>query len=76
MKREFHDFKDRIYFITGDVRNYNRLLEATLTVDTIFHLVALKHDPVCEENPWETMSNLFVKTKICIFKITNTFCVE
>jgi FlaA1/EpsC-like NDP-sugar epimerase len=55
MKREFYDFKDRMYFIIGDVRNYNRLLESSLNVDTIYHLAALKHVPVCEENPWETI---------------------
>ena len=55
MRREFYDFKDRIYFVIGDVRNYNKLLEVTFNVDTIFHLAALKHVPICEENPWETI---------------------
>jgi len=55
MKREFYDYKDRMYFLIGDVRNNDRLLEASLNVDTIFHLAALKHVPVCEENPWETI---------------------
>jgi len=61
MKREFYDFKDCMYFMIGDVRNYYSLLKSSINVDTIYHLATLKHVPECKENPWVTMSNFFVK---------------
>ena len=49
-------FKDkRIKYYIGDVRDKSRLSIASKNVDYIFHLAALKHVPICEENPWETV---------------------
>ena len=53
MKREFQD--SRIKYFVGDVRDKDRLKLASGGVDFMFHLAALKHVPVCEENPWETV---------------------
>ena len=54
MKRRFNNHK--LKFIIGDVRSLNRLNEAMKDVDTVYHLAALKHVPVCEENPWENVN--------------------
>jgi len=54
MKREFNAHP-KIKFIIGDVRDFKRLDLTCMHVDYIFHLAALKHVPVCEENPWEAV---------------------
>jgi len=53
MKRKFKT--NKIKYLIGDVRDKDRLLMCTKKVDYIFHLAALKHVPVCEENPWESV---------------------
>ena len=57
MEREFGD--PRLNFYIGDVRDPERLTEATRGMDIIFHFAALKHVPVGERHIWE-----FVKTNI------------
>jgi FlaA1/EpsC-like NDP-sugar epimerase len=54
MKRKFN-FNKKIKFIIGDVRDKNILNYAMKGVDIVFHLAALKHVPVCEENTWEAV---------------------
>ena len=53
MKRKFNNSK--LKFIIGDIRDYEAVRIATKNVDYIFHLAALKHVPVCEENVQETI---------------------
>lgn len=57
-----HDLKEKLSkkynlkklrFFLGDVRDYNRLKEATKNVDTIIHAAALKQVPAAEYNPME-----------------------
>ncbi|MFA5009128.1 MAG: polysaccharide biosynthesis protein [Candidatus Paceibacterota bacterium] len=59
MKQEF-GYNPILKFIIGDVRDKNILSMAMKNVDYVFHLAALKHVPVCEENCWETvLTNIY-----------------
>jgi len=49
MRRSFENDK-RLRFVIGDVRDLERLKESSYNVDYVFHLAALKHVPVCEQN--------------------------
>jgi FlaA1/EpsC-like NDP-sugar epimerase len=51
--------QNKIKFILGDVRDFDRVLEVTTEADIILHAAALKHVPYCEYHPYEA-----VKTNI------------
>ncbi len=70
MRAKFPD--KRIRFIIGDIRDKNILSFAMNTVDTVFHLAALKHVPVCEDNPWEAvLTNVFGTQNVIEAAISN-----
>jgi UDP-N-acetylglucosamine 4,6-dehydratase len=54
MKRRFFANKN-IRYVIWDVRDLARIKKVTIWVDILFHLAALKHVPVCEENPYESV---------------------
>ncbi|GAG79142.1 unnamed protein product [marine sediment metagenome] len=53
MNRAFSEPK--IKFIIGNVRDYDRVCEATQDVDIIYHAAALKIVPQCETHPMEAL---------------------
>lgn len=59
MQRKFnHDPK--LKFIIGDVRDKKTLNFAMKGVDYVFHLAALKHIPICEDNGWQAiLTNIY-----------------
>ena len=60
MKRKFSSKLAKLRFIVGDVRDLARLKIAMKDVNKVYHMAALKHVPVCEENPWEAIqTNIF-----------------
>ncbi|WP_164214502.1 polysaccharide biosynthesis protein [Virgibacillus sp. YIM 98842] len=54
MKRAFSD-NPILKFVIGDVRDFEAVNEAAKDVDYIFHLSALKHVPICEDQPSEAL---------------------
>lgn len=71
MKRKFKN-NHKLKFVIGDVRDYDSVRLATRDVDYIFHLAALKHVPVCEENVQETIkTNITGTTNIVNAAIEN-----
>lgn len=61
MQREFND--DRLKFIIGDIRDYDAVLYACLNKTTVYLLSALKHVPICEEQPDEAIKTNIIGTQ-------------
>ena len=55
MKKAFKNSSVPISYLIGDVRDYDRLLLAMRGVDIVIHTAAMKHIPICEENPIEAV---------------------
>jgi len=53
MRREYED--PRLRFVIGDIRDLEAVTAASAGADYIYHLAALKHVPVCEEQPYEAI---------------------
>lgn len=62
MKQEF-DHNPTLHFIIGDIKEKDTLIEASQGVDYIFHLAALKHVPVCEDQPIEALKSNVIGTQ-------------
>ena len=62
MKQEF-DNNPKLHFMIGDIKEKEALIEAAQNVDYIFHLAALKHVPVCEDQPMEALKTNVLGTQ-------------
>ncbi|WP_257349096.1 polysaccharide biosynthesis protein [Pseudalkalibacillus decolorationis] len=58
-----HELNDKLKFIIGDIRDYEAVQKASQNVDVIYHLAALKHVPICENQPYETLKTNIVGTQ-------------
>lgn len=47
--------KNKLRFLIGDVRDYDRVERAMNDIDVVFNLAAMKHVPACEYNPDEAI---------------------
>lgn len=71
MKQSFKENKD-IFYLLGDIRDYQRVEYVSRGVDYIFHAAALKQVPTCEENPDEAIkTNLLGSLNIIEASIIN-----
>ncbi|SEC70429.1 polysaccharide biosynthesis protein [Paenibacillus sp. GP183] len=61
MKHIFND--PRLTFCIGDIRDLEALVKACAGIDYIFHLAALKHVPICEEQPLEALKTNVIGTQ-------------
>ena len=55
MSGEYKEYKDKLRFFIGDVRDENRIRRALNQVDYVVHAAALKQVPACEYNPIEAI---------------------
>ncbi|MBE5873350.1 MAG: UDP-N-acetylglucosamine 4,6-dehydratase (inverting) [Lachnospiraceae bacterium] len=55
MQQELQQYKDKLRFFIGDVRDKERLTRAFEGVDYVIHAAALKQVPACEYNPAEAI---------------------
>lgn len=62
MKQEF-DHNPKLHFIIGDIKEKDALMDACQDVHYIFHLAALKHVPVCEDQPIEALKTNVIGTQ-------------
>lgn len=55
MADEFKEYKEKLRFFIGDVRDLERLERALEGVDYVIHAAAMKQVPACEYNPNEAI---------------------
>lgn len=55
MQNEFKEYRDKLRFFIGDVRDKDRLQRAFEGVDYVIHAAAMKQVPACEYNPDEAI---------------------
>lgn len=62
MQQEFHHHP-KLTFIIGDIRDKYEIMQACHQVDYIYHLAALKHVPICEQQPDSAMKTNVMGTQ-------------
>ncbi len=55
MANDFKEYKDKLRFFIGDVRDIERMKRAFNGVDYVIHAAAMKQVPACEYNPNEAI---------------------
>lgn len=62
MRQEFRHHP-KLTFIIGDIRDKYEVMQACQQVDYIYHLAALKHVPICEQQPDSAMKTNVIGTQ-------------
>lgn len=62
LQQEYHH-NPKLTFIIGDIRDKQELMQACHQVDYIYHLAALKHVPICEQQPDSAMKTNVLGTQ-------------
>lgn len=68
----YHNFKDILSFRIGDIKDYSSLLDSIRESNIIIHAAALKHVPVCEYFPDESIKTNVLGTSNIIRAIKET----
>lgn len=63
MENNLIDFKSKLRFFLGDVRDYHRIVLASKNVDYLIHSAALKHIHSGEYNPFEVIKTNIIGTQ-------------
>lgn len=66
-KQRVFPYKDKCTMYLGDVRDKDRLLEASRGVDLVFHFAALKCVDSLEENPEESVATNIIGTQNVLY---------
>jgi len=61
MQRNFNE--SRLKFVVGDIRDYEAVYNACFNKNKVYLLSALKHVPVCEEQPEEAIKTNIIGTQ-------------
>ena len=72
MANDFAQYKDKLRFFIGDVRDYERMKRAFEGVDYVIHAAAMKQVPACEYNPNEAIKTNVVGAQNVIDAALNT----
>ena len=68
----YHNFEDILSFRIGDIKDYSSLLDSVRESNIIIHAAALKHVPVCEYFPDESIKTNVLGTSNIIKAIKET----
>ena len=63
LQKDLIKYKKKLRFFIGDVRDFERLKKAFDQVNFVVHTAALKHVPVAEYNPFETVKTNIIGTQ-------------
>jgi UDP-N-acetylglucosamine 4,6-dehydratase (inverting) len=72
MANDFVQYKEKLRFFIGDVRDYERMKRAFQGVDYVIHAAAMKQVPACEYNPNEAIKTNVVGAQNVIDASLNT----
>jgi UDP-N-acetylglucosamine 4,6-dehydratase len=61
--KQGQDYKDRVSYIIGDVRDWSAVKKAVYGQDIVVHAAALKHVRTGEVQPWETIQTNVIGTQ-------------
>lgn len=71
LAKKLNNFRKKLRFFIGDIRDKERLYRAIKDVDMVFHLAALKHVAACEYNPFEA-----IKTNVLGLQNLIEVCID